>query len=94
MDKGLHTPAYRQFAALLREIREEAGITQQELAARIGERQDFVSKCERGVRRLDVVELRRWCLALDASLVGVVEKLEARLSPVDRPRPQSRGKKR
>ena len=37
---------------------------QLELAERIGEHQTFVSKCERGIRRVDIVELKRWTDAL------------------------------
>ena len=55
---------YRRFLKVLREARESAGVTQTELAARLGESQSFVSKCERGERRLDVIDLIRFCDAL------------------------------
>ena len=34
------------------------------MAQRMNVTQTFISKCERGERRLDVVELWEWCLAL------------------------------
>ena len=37
--------------------RRRANVTQQELAARLGKPQSFVSEYERGQRRVDVVEL-------------------------------------
>ena len=37
-------------------MRKAAGITQVELAERLGKPQSFVSKVERGERRLDVIE--------------------------------------
>lgn len=43
---------------LLRQVREEAGLTQQEAATRIGLTQSAVSRFERGERGLDVAELR------------------------------------
>ena len=50
-------------AQRLKKAREEAGLTQAQLALRIGETQTFVSKCERGERRIDVIELRAFCRA-------------------------------
>ena len=35
---------------------------------RLGETQSFVSKCERGERRMDIVELRAFCHAMDTTL--------------------------
>lgn len=56
MGRSVHTPAYRALLETLIAAREEAGLTQVELAARLGTTQSFISKCERGERRLDVVE--------------------------------------
>ena len=79
MEKSLHTPGYRRFCELLRQVREERGLTQIDLADRLGEGQDFVSKCERGVRRLDVVELRQWCHALGTPFTDFMHLLDAEL---------------
>jgi len=76
MQKSVHSPAYRAFRQFLREAREESGVTQVQLAERLAESQDFVSKCERGVRRLDVVELVQWCRALDVPFPEFAEDLE------------------
>jgi transcriptional regulator with XRE-family HTH domain len=48
----------RDFLRRLREARKEAGLTQVEVARRLGRSQSFVTKSETGERRLDVVELR------------------------------------
>jgi transcriptional regulator with XRE-family HTH domain len=48
---------YRQFLNRLREARKQAGLTQAEVAERLGKPQSFVSKCESGERRVDFVEL-------------------------------------
>jgi transcriptional regulator with XRE-family HTH domain len=79
MSKPLHSAAYSLFIEELRAARERVGVSQKELAARIGEDQTFVSKCERGVRRLDVVELKRWTDALGVGLVDFVKLLDHRL---------------
>jgi transcriptional regulator with XRE-family HTH domain len=53
---------------LLREIRVEAGLKQSDVAARIGSDQSFVSRYERGERRLDLVELEAICAACKVKL--------------------------
>lgn len=50
-------PEYQRFLARLRAAREGAGLTQVEVAKRLRVPQSFVSKCESGERRVDVVEL-------------------------------------
>lgn len=57
-------------------MREKPGITQEEMAARLGESQSFVSKCERGERRMDIVELREFCKAMGLTLEKFVKQLE------------------
>jgi len=52
-----HKPAYERFLKLLRQAREEAKLTQVQVARKLGRPQSFVSKCESGERRVDVVEL-------------------------------------
>lgn len=49
--------AYRAFVARLGRARREAGLTQAEVAERLGKPQSFVAKCEAGDRRIDVIEL-------------------------------------
>jgi transcriptional regulator with XRE-family HTH domain len=79
MDKSIHSHEYAAALKLLREIRENAGISQIELAAKIGETQTFVSKCERGERRVDLIELRTFCTALGVPLRQFVDRLEKAL---------------
>lgn len=50
-------PKYLRFLARLRAARAQAGLTQAEVAMRLGKPQSFVSKCEAGERRIDVIEL-------------------------------------
>ena len=46
------------FLRRLKQARESAGLTQEEVARRLSRPQSFVSKCESGERRVDFVELR------------------------------------
>ena len=55
--KALQTRRYRAFRERLRQARDDAGLTQEEVAARVGRPQTWVSKCELGERRVDFVEL-------------------------------------
>lgn len=52
--------AYRLFLRRLREARLAAGLTQAQVAAKLQRPQSYVSKCESGERRVDVVELQRF----------------------------------
>lgn len=75
MDKSIHTREYAAFLRLLRQIREDRGVTQSRLAELLEATQTFVSKCERGERRLDVVELRQWCIALGMEFCDFAQQL-------------------
>jgi transcriptional regulator with XRE-family HTH domain len=56
-----HTFAYRRLCALLREWREEADLTQRDLAARLKKVPSYVHKVEVGDRRIDPLEFIAWC---------------------------------
>lgn len=64
MEKSIYSNGYQQFLLLLRSAREAAEYTQAEVAERIGQTQSFVSKYERGERRLDIVETQAICDAI------------------------------
>ena len=63
----------RQLAALLRQVRLDAGLTQAQVAEAIGETQSYVSKYENGEQRLDLMELEAVCKAVNISLTQFVE---------------------
>lgn len=67
----------RRLQDMLREARAEAGLKQSELAARIGADQSFVSRYERGERRLDLIELETICKACGVRLSEFVAAFEA-----------------
>lgn len=62
------------FLRQLRAARERVGLSQEQLAQTLRATQSFISKCERGERRLDLVELRAWCAALGVPLPKFVSE--------------------
>jgi transcriptional regulator with XRE-family HTH domain len=83
MEKSIHSREYIAFLSLLKTIRQEAGMSQIQLAIHLEETQTFVSKCERGERRIDFIELRTWCCALGVSVSVFLERLEEVLAADD-----------
>lgn len=69
MPKSVFTKRYAIFREQLQEARTAAGLSQEQLAKKMGWDQTYVSKIESGVRRVDVVELIGICevLGLEAS---------------------------
>lgn len=76
---------YRVLAATLRETRLKARVTQVQLAQRLGMTQSFISKCDRGTVRLDMVQVRRICLALGVPFQELVRRFEAALRKAKQP---------
>lgn len=68
MASSIHSPEYRRLCSLLIAARESAGYTQAEVAKRLGRPQSFVSKVERGERRLDVIEFLGLASVLEIEL--------------------------
>ncbi len=79
MLKSLHSRHNDVFLGLLRSGRTLQRLRQLDLATRLGRGQATVSKVERGVRRLDVVELWAWLNALDIDFVDFVKELDQKL---------------
>ena len=62
--KTIHRTEYRVLLKLLKEHRVGAGVTQADLSTALERSQSFMSDIERGVRRLDLVELNDICTVL------------------------------
>lgn len=86
MEKSIHSNQYLAFLKVLRHMRRRAGLTQIQLAEKIDETQTFVSKCERGERRIDVVELGAFCQAFGMSLKQFVTVFEKAMESSPRKR--------
>lgn len=56
-----YDPRYRALLKRLRKAREHAGVTQQQVADRLGLVQPLVSRIEAGERKIDPVEFEELC---------------------------------
>ncbi len=77
--RSLHSNDYTTFLRLLKQVREDAGLTQADLAKRIKQTQTYVSKSERGERRVDLIEMRLICNALKLDFGSFIGKLDVAL---------------
>jgi transcriptional regulator with XRE-family HTH domain len=66
--KKIYTEKYQSFLSRLREARKEKGLTQTEVASMLGKPQSYVTKCETGERRVDIVELADFARVYEKSL--------------------------
>lgn len=56
MPNPIHDPKYQVFRQMLLDARKAKGLQQVDVAEKLGKTQSFVSKYERGERRLDFCE--------------------------------------
>lgn len=71
--------AYTAFLEALIQLREQAGLSHQALAGRLGVPAANVEAGETGQRRLDVLELQRWAFACGSSLTEFMGRLDERV---------------
>lgn len=65
---AVYDPEYQYVIRRVREARENAGMTQGEVADALGRPLSFVSKCELGERRIDPVDLKKFAELFDKPL--------------------------
>ncbi|MDH6230782.1 transcriptional regulator with XRE-family HTH domain [Mesorhizobium soli] len=75
MVETLGTDRHKALIALLIKKREAAGLTQNELATRLGQYQSFVARLESGQRRVDVVEFMKLAEILGFDASSAIKKL-------------------
>lgn len=68
---------------LLYRLRISAGVTQQQLSVILKVPQSYISKIETGERRIDLIELREICKALNSNLTEFVVMLEKELNETE-----------
>jgi transcriptional regulator with XRE-family HTH domain len=76
------SPDYRSVIAALRLTRSSAGISQRELARRLGKPPSFINKIELLERRLDVLELVAIAHGLELKPAELIQKITGHL-PAD-----------
>jgi transcriptional regulator with XRE-family HTH domain len=78
MPKSLQAHRYRQLPGMLREMRENAGLTQRDLAKKLGISHVMVHNSETAERRVDVTEFADWCAACGIEPVDAFKDLQRR----------------
>lgn len=61
--KAQHSRLYQALPSFLRELRDEAGLTQRDLGEKLSKPQSWVYNCECANRRVDVTEFIAWAIA-------------------------------
>lgn len=92
MAGSTHNLNYQHLLALLRQARLLAGFTQEQLGSTLGNSQTFVSKFERGERRIDVVEFVEICDAFGADPEEILKAYLAKRSKETPTKSRSRRK--
>lgn len=77
MTDSTSSQAYKLLCRSLVKARTEAGLTQEEVAAALGRPQSFVSKYERGERRLDLVELVEVGQVVQLDFHGLIRQVKS-----------------
>ncbi len=76
MQKTLTSKRHRALIEWLIEARENAGMTQADVAERLGEYQSFMARLEGGQRRVDVAEFLLLAETLGFDAKQMLEKLQ------------------
>lgn len=92
--KPNHARAYRNVPGLLRGFREQSGLTQRELADRLGRPQWWVHRAETGSRRVDVAEFVEWCGGCGVDPHAALDEVAGWVTPNKPGKSAKRGSKR
>lgn len=74
--KAQHEKRYAGVPPFLRQLREEAGLTQRQIGQILQRPQSWVYGCETGNRRVDVAEFCDWCRACKTEPSNALRRLE------------------
>ncbi len=75
MTDSLHSPEYKSAILILRQVRLEKDLTQQQVAKRLGKPQSYIAKIEGGERRIDVAEFARLAEVLESDPVVLFKRI-------------------
>ena len=81
MAKSVFSGAHRHVVDVLVAARRTSGLTQAELAARVGKDQSFISLIENSQRRVDVLEFFALARAMGAEPLAMFADIERELPP-------------
>lgn len=75
MKKSIYSDKSKELQELLIKARTDAGLTQQQLAKKLGKHQSFVAKYEGGERRLDMVEFIEICTLIGVDATKIMKRI-------------------
>lgn len=84
MPNPIHDPSYALFREMLTNARLAKGILQSAVAEKLGKNQSFVSKYERGERRLDLPEFLDVAEALEIDPMSFIKSYKEELKRLSR----------
>ena len=70
---SIHDPRYRKVIKALIELRESNKVTKVQLATSLKKPQSYVSKIENFERRIDIIELHDWLIALNDNITDFLK---------------------
>lgn len=70
---SIHDPRYRAIINELTKLRESKDITQVQLATSLKKHQSYIAKVENLERRLDLIELHDWLIALNDNITDFLK---------------------
>lgn len=73
--RSVYTAAYQRMLRALQKARQDAGYTQVEVARKLKRPQSFVSNCESGERRVDLIEAWEFAQLYDCSVLDFLPKI-------------------
>ncbi len=70
-----HKPKYKKMCRILLQLRNDAGLTQRELASKLKVPHSVIFKIEHGERRIDPVEFAQWCRGCGADPSEIIKQV-------------------
>lgn len=77
MSASTYSKEYQVFLEQLRRARENAGLSQREVAQRLEKSFSYVAKVETGYSRMDIYQIRLYLRAVDAPFLDFMREYEA-----------------
>jgi transcriptional regulator with XRE-family HTH domain len=85
MPSTLHSADYQIFRNFLVQARLDSGLTQTQIAEKLGKPQSYISKYERGERRLDFTEFIDLVDILEIDIASFIQRYKSAVTPTKTP---------
>lgn len=78
MTKTVHSEKQRKLAEIIHRQRKASGLTQTDVAERLGRHQPFIANIENGERRVDIIELIEIAEIIGLDVEDTIQQLRSR----------------